>query len=133
MIQAHADVMLGLLRADVDLTVYDGAAPNAPPDHYLLVYFVDNDPELSGSTPLTGEASRFVMRAYLHCVGGNAIAARAVAQRARVLLLGVTPTVAGRTCFPIRREEGQPPQRDESTGALVMDKVDLYRLESIPG
>jgi hypothetical protein len=58
------------------------------------------------------------------------MAARAVAQRARTALLDVQPTVAGLTCGRIRLEDTQPPQRDETTGALVMDAICTYRLRA---
>jgi hypothetical protein len=66
-------------------------------------------------------------------VAASGKAARIGAGRAQALLLDVRPTVAGRTCYPIRWEESVPPQRDESTGALVMDAVDTYVLASVPG
>ncbi len=134
MIEAHAQAFLALLAADVGpppLVVYDGKVPDGATPPYVLVYFADHDPTDVSSTRITGEARRFRQWGYCHCVGGNQTAARIVAQRVRAAVLGVVPTVAGRQCFPIRREEGQPTQRDESTG-LVMDKVDVYRLESIP-
>lgn len=133
MINDHAAAILALLDADntdPPLVWYDGSVPQGAAPPYVLVYFADNDSR--ASTPMTGESKRFVMWAYAHCVGGNQIAARAVAQRVRAALLDVKPTVAGRTCFPIRRDDGQPAQRDQSTGQLVQDKVDVYRLESIP-
>jgi hypothetical protein len=46
-------------------------------------------------------------------------------------VLDVTPVVAGRVCFPIRWREGSPPQRDEATGPLVMDVVDVYSFTSV--
>lgn len=136
MIDEHAAAVLALLDADnafPPLVVLDGKVPNGTVPPYVLVYFADNDPELADSTPLTGRSDRYVVRAYCHSVGDNGQAARMVADRVRAALLDVVPTVAGRQCFPIRREDGQPPQRDESTGTLVMDKVDVYRLESLPG
>ncbi|WP_168222354.1 hypothetical protein [Micromonospora sp. HM134] len=42
------------------------------------------------------------------------------------------PTVVYRVSWSVRREEGQSPQRDESTGTLVLDRIDVYRLESVP-
>lgn len=135
MIQAHANAVLALLDADdapPALVVLDGAVPDNVSPPYVLVYFGDSSPEGADGHSLTGTSDRFVMRIVAHCVGGNQIAARAVAQRVRAALLDVTPTVAGRQCFPIRHEDGQPTQRDESTGVLVMDKVDVYRLESLP-
>lgn len=136
MIDEHAAAVLALLDADNTspaLVVLDGKVPNGTLPPYVLVYVADSDPELADSTPLTGRSERYVMRAYCHSVGGNGQAARMVADRVRAALLDVVPTVAGRNCFPIRREDGQPPQRDESTGTTVIDKVDVYRLESLPG
>lgn len=135
MIQSHANAVLALLAAAAGtpaLKVYDGAVPAGTVPPYVLVYFADYDPEGADSRPLTGASQRFVLRAYCHCVGGNQTAARAVAQRVRAALLDVIPSVSGRRCLPIRREDGQPTQRDESTGTLVQDKVDVYRLESVP-
>lgn len=134
MIREHADAVLALLRAapGTPLTVHDGAVPNGAVPPYVVVYFADNDPEDADSRSLEDAQTRYVVRAYCHSVGGNAAASRAVGDKVRAQLLGVTPAVAGRACWPIRREDGQPPQRDESTGSLVMDRVDIYRLASEP-
>lgn len=139
MINAHADAFIALLDADnVDppLVVFKGGIPKnvdpAPNPPYVVVYFADTDPESAESRSLAGRSQRFVQRAYVHCVGGNATAALAVAQRVRAALLDAVPTITGRQCFPIRREDSQPPRRDESTGQPVQDRVDTYRLESLP-
>lgn len=133
-VRAHADAVLALLAAAPGnpLRVLDGAVPKETAPPYVLLYFGDEDPELPDSRPLEGTSGRFVLRVYAHSVGGNAAAARALGERVRAALLDVTPAIVGRACFPIRREEGSPPQRDESTGTLVMDRVDIYRLESVP-
>jgi hypothetical protein len=133
-IDEHAAAILALLDADNTapaLVVLDGKVPTGTVAPYVLVYFAAYDSETS--RPLTLASQRAVVRAYCHSVGGNAKAARIVADRVRVALLDVVPTVAGRKCFPIRREDSQPPQRDESTGTTVMDQIDTYRLETVPG
>jgi hypothetical protein len=133
--QLHAQAVLALLDADNTspaLVVLDGKVPTAQLPPYVLVYFSDHDPDDAESRKLPGASTRHVTRAYCHSVGGDQTAARAVAVRVRTALLDVIPTVAGRVCWPIRREEGQPVQRDEQTGAAVWDKVDLYRVESLP-
>ncbi|MEU4570725.1 hypothetical protein [Micromonospora sp. NPDC023956] len=132
--KAHADAILNLLRTapGTPLTVLDGSVPNGTVAPYVLVYFADEDPELPDSRPLDGQSQRYVVRAYVHSVAGNGAMARAVGDRVRSALLDAVPTVAGRVCWPIRREEGRPPERDESTGTVVMDRVDVYRLESVP-
>lgn len=134
MIDEHAAAMLALLTATItpprkvfDGKVDAGTDPSATP--YVLAYFDSADPEFDKEA----NAWRFETTATLHCVGGNAQAARQMADLARTALVAVRPTVSGRSCFPITREPGTPPQRDESTGALVMDQVDTYTLRSLPG
>lgn len=136
MINEHAAAVLALLRGagkPPSIRVDDGKAPNPLPDPrtspYVLVYFDSNDPE----SDKEAAPYRFQLTATCHCIGGGAEAARMVADWVRTALLMVAPTVSGRSCFPITREQGSPPQRDESTGSTVMDQVDLYTLESIPG
>lgn len=129
--QAHAAAIIALLAADTELTTYDGRVPNGAVPPYALLYFADADPEDTESRPLTGASQRHVTRAICHCVGGDQTAARIVAGRVRTRLLDVVPTIAGLVCMPIRREDGQPTQRDETTGTLVQDLVVVYRLESV--
>jgi hypothetical protein len=134
-IEEHAQALIALIDADnaspalvwFDGKVPTGTDPKATP--YVVVYFDSNDPEAD----FTATPWLFQMTATCHCVGGNAQAARMVADRVRTALIGLTPTVANRSCYPITRQPGVPPQRDESTGSLVMDQVDQYVLQSIPG
>lgn len=135
--QAHADAILALLAGAPPLSpalvVYDGEAPKDPAQlaaEYVLVYMYTTRPDGSA---LTNVSDRAVTRAICHCVGGDAKAARAVAGRVAAALLDVTPIITGRTCWPIRDEGSQPPRRDDTTGATVMDQVNTYRLASLPG
>lgn len=134
-LQDHADAVLGLLRADSLLTVYDGQVTGTA-DHYVLVYTFRN---LLGAdlapdkTALTGDTSTVDMRFYCHCVGSDAVSARAVQARVQAALLDVTPTVAGRACFPVRWVEGTQAEHDEETLSLVVANVDVYSLVSVPG
>lgn len=137
-IQAHADAYLGLLRATADLTVYperDGEdsgqrvpAGAAPP--YVVV---DVAIETPAGASLDGLSDRVVARAYLHCVGETDIGCRAVAQMVRGALLDRRPVIAGRTVGLIRHDGNRPPVPDESTGSLVVEQTDIYRLETYPG
>jgi len=56
--------------------------------------------------------------------------ARAIAQRVRTQLLDARPTIAGLTCGMVRLEASEIPLRDEKTGVLVMDAVEIYRLRA---
>lgn len=137
-IQAHANAVLGLLRATPNLTVYPQAEPD---DTGQLVPTGAEPPYVSvqirhafGLDPsLAMQSTRAVVDIYCHCVGGNDIAARAVAQMVTGALLDVEPTIAGRRSYPIRYLDSPPARPDESTGRLVIDQTYIYRLETLPG
>lgn len=139
-IQDHANAVLGLLTASFppEIAVYDGVVPKlpaVPAKQYVLVYMYLMTPDgqqAPDKVSLNFDSDVVDLWIYCHCVGEDSVAARAVSAQVRVALLNVTPTVASRTCFPIRWREGQPPRRDEETGALVMDLVDVYGFTSIP-
>lgn len=131
--ELHADAGLALLRADTSLVVYAGSVPNpAPNPPYVLVYVDVAWPDGDPGNGADGTSGTCVTRWYCHAIGGNLQAARAVATRVRTALLDKRPTITGRACGLIRQEATQPPQRDESTGALVMDQVAVYRLATRP-
>jgi hypothetical protein len=135
-IQAHADAFLARLRADSQLVTLDGATDKSSAPPYVLVYltFWTPDGEIApDKVPLTFDTDVLEVRGYCHSVGANAMASRAVAQRVRAALLNQRLTIPGRDCFPIRWKDGNPAQRDESTGVLVIDQVDVYGFTSVPG
>lgn len=134
-VQELAASFLGLLRADVDLSTYDSAVPPDPAQQYALVYFFIETPDglvAPEAVSLTFDSDVIDARAYVHCIGRNAVAARAISGRVRNAVLNKRLTVAGRSCFPVRWLEGSPPNRDEETGPLVMDQVDVYGFRSVP-
>lgn len=141
-VQDLADAFLALLATAPGgppaLTVYDGFVPVDPEAAYALVYFYIETPDglqAPDAVNITGDSEVIDAWAYVHCVGAEpqaARAARAIAGRVRKAVLNQTLTVTGRSCFPIRWREGQPPQRDEQTGVVVFDQVDVYAFRSLP-
>lgn len=135
MIQDHADAALALLRAAPGLpplAVYpdeDGVVPDGLAPPYVRVYITVQRPD---GTDLSGQSDIAECRVYTHSIGANDVAARAVADRCADALLDVTPTVAGRVCWPIRHEASLPPRRDEETGPVVIDQADTYVWASLP-
>jgi hypothetical protein len=131
-IQDHADALLDLLRADADLTVYDGLVPKTPASRYVLVYLLVQTPgglEAPDKVRLDNNSEVIDLWAYCHCVGGGQNAAsnaRAVSGRVRAALLNVKPSLPGRVVFPIRWRESSPPQRNEDLLSPVVDLVDVY-------
>lgn len=133
--QLHIDAAMDRLRADGSLTVYpdaEGLVPLAPSPPYVRVYTAIERPADASGNDLGGSSGTWTVRWYCHCVGATEYAAAAVAMRVRSALLDVRPTVAGRACGPIRQDAGQPTTRDESTGIAVYDRVDVYRLTTMP-
>jgi hypothetical protein len=138
--KAHADAVLGLLTrraGPVPIAVYDGQVPNPYPDPaahpWALVYFAPGWPIDGAANSLDGNAVTYVQRIYVHSTGASAAAARAVGGQVRAALLNIRPAVSGRIAWPIRRVDGNPPDRDETLGFLVMDQVDVYELKTAPG
>lgn len=151
-IQDLADAFLTLLLAapggPPSLKVFDGSVTEDavvgggsfdPTPPYVLVYFYIETPDglvAPDAVPLTFDSNVIDAWAYVHCVGAEPQAARmarSVAGRVRAAVLNQTLTVANRQCFPIRWHDGQPPQRNEDTGVVVVDQVDVYSFRSIPG
>ncbi|MFC4107777.1 hypothetical protein ACFOX0_17825 [Micromonospora zhanjiangensis] len=136
-VQAHADAFLALLRGTAGLTVYprpDGAGdgqrvPAGARPPYVVVDVAMETPEGSA---LAGVSDRVTAWAYCHCVGGNDVACRAVAQLVRSALLDRRPVIAGRATGLIRHDANRPPSADESTGELVVEQTDVYRLDTYP-
>lgn len=137
-IQAHANAVLGMLvppSVPATTAVLDGFVPDGAGRPFLLVYMYLMTPDgltAPDAVSLNFDSDVVDFWIYLHCVGDNAVAARAVSAQGRAALLNVTPTIASRACFPIRWREGSPPRRDEETGPLVMDQVDVYSFRSVP-
>ena len=123
--QPAAAALLAMLSANVNLVVIDGDVPVDQRPPYLVVYVAGG----RGTGDNLNQASnQATMRAYLHAVGETAAAARIVAGQAADTILDQHLTVSEWSCGPIKRElDPTPPERDESTGALVMDSVAVYR------
>lgn len=141
-IQDLADAFLEQLRGapgSPPLAVYDGSVPTSPEPAYALVYFYIETPDgmaAPEALSLTLASSVIDARAYVHCVGADpqaARAARAVSGRVRAAALDRILVVPGRSCFPVRWLEGQPPRRNEDLpGVAVFDQVDVYGWRSVP-
>lgn len=134
----EALAVLALLDADNTapaLVVYDGEVPTGGVPPYVLVYFRFPRPDASqrpDASDLSFDQLVVTTTATVHAVGTSAASARTVAARGAAALLNVTPTVAGRTCSPIRWVDGQDAQRDEQMLTTLFDQVDVYEFTSHP-
>ncbi len=134
-----AEEVLALLTAISNHTVYDGKVPSTVPPvkpPYSVVYFTIVTPDgerAPDAVSLAGDSDVIILKIYVHNVGGSAQAARNVGWKVRAALLNVKPVIAGRVCGKIGQEPDEvAPIKDESTGTLIMDLADVYRLRSVP-
>jgi len=127
--EQHAQAALTLLAADVFLTVFDGKVPDPTPDPpYVLVYTTVERPIEGIGNAVEGLSDTVITTWYCHCVGETAAAVRAVVMRVRTALLDQRPVITGRSCGLIRMGEVLAPNRDETTGRLVMDSTVTFSL-----
>lgn len=136
-IQDHANAYLSLLRATANLTVYplsdaQDTGQRVPAGAQLPYVVVDVAVETPEGSSLNGQSDRARAYAYCHCVGQNDIACRAVAQLVRGALLDKRPVITGRSAGLIRHDGNRPPVPDESTGSLVVEQTDIYRVDTYP-
>lgn len=122
--QPAAAAFLALLATNANLTVVDGDVAVGQEAPYVVVY-VSGGPDEGDNLGL--RSNEATVRAYVHSVGETAAAARIIAGQAASTIVDDRLTVAGWSCGPIKRELSNPPKRDESTGVVVMDQVDVYR------
>lgn len=122
--QPTAAAFLALLGSNANLTVVDGDVGVGQEPPYIVVYTAGGPDEGDNLGRRSNEAT---VRAYCHSVGETAAAARIIAGQAAATIVDQRLTVAGWSCGPIKRELSNPPERDESTGVVVMDQVDVYR------
>lgn len=129
----HAQAFLAPLVANANLgasRVFDGKVPDGSVPPYVLVYLQIAWPRDGIGTALSAQQVTITATATIHSVGLNAAAARVVDMQVRSSLLNVRPVIAGRNCSPIKQDVAEPPDRDESTGKLVMDAVSVYSFSS---
>jgi hypothetical protein len=135
LLEDHAAAFLAAI-AGTGLTVYDGQVGDGAPSQYVLVYALFETPDgaiAPDVLSLTLASTTLDALMYVHQVGITSPSARATAARVRSAVLDQVLTVAGRTCFPVRWREGQPPRRNEEIpGAPVHDQVDIYSWRSVP-
>jgi hypothetical protein len=131
--QALANAWLALLNADPivpALVVFDGYVPPNTAVPYVNVYVYTTRLRSNENNAINGQSKALISRAICHCVGGNSVQARAIAQRTRTQLIDARPTIAGLSVGMVEQEDDQPPARDESTGVPVFDTVQVYALHA---
>ncbi len=127
--EPHAGALLALLDP-IPQPVYDGEVPSGATRPYVLVYM---SLQTSDTSTFVATSDIATVTLYAHCVGETPAAARLVQSAVRSALLNIKPTISGRTCGQIGEDVAFPPDKDNTTGELVMDAVSVYSLTTWPG
>lgn len=130
--ETHAQQGLAALIANANiLGVYDGVVPSPTPNPpWVMVYTKVAWPRDGLGTALSAQQVTITTTYTCHCVGLSPAAARAVQMQVRSSLLNFRPVISGRNCSPIKQDEQLEPDRDESTGRLVVDAISTYSYTS---
>lgn len=134
MIEAHALPVLARLSAvitsprKVFVGKVDPPVTNLAATPYVLARFAEAAPALA----FTGVTHLYAMRIACHCVGASEMAAMQMADLAAAALQDFTPTVPGRTCFPLRWDDATGQSPNEATGTSVHNQIRVYLLRSVP-
>jgi hypothetical protein len=89
--------------------------------------------ESPGTTSLTFDSNTYQVDVTVHSVGTDSRSTRAVAMRAETQLLNWAPTVANRSCAPLRQIESVTLEPNEAMNVPVEQVSDTYRFISQPG
>jgi hypothetical protein len=131
-IRDHRKAVLELLRADPLLqdSTQDGTAGTTKlAGPYCVVYSNQGSRE---TERLLATQTRANFDYTIHSIGHDVESAQLVAERVYARLLGVKPTIAGRSCWPISSEVSQPVRLDSDTSPALFYGVDVFRLSSTP-
>lgn len=141
--QLHAAAVLDRLRSSGTpaLTVFDGRVPvppevaTLPAPPYVVVRFAFRSLG-AGARPdgsnMIFQSLPFEVTARVYSVAGNGQALRAMVNRVQVALLDWVPSVAGRSCGPMRHMDSFDALPDERTGVTFFEAGDDYRFTSYP-
>lgn len=128
MIRAHRNAVVQRLTS-AGLTVYTpGEAPEGS-SGYVVVYTDTGRGEQSRETDAAQSRKTFTY--LIHWVGESEEQALWLAEKGIAALVGWPPTVAGRTCFPMKHEASQRVSPDPDFPTLWFG-VDEFDLISIP-
>lgn len=131
--QLHATAVLALLTG-AGITCHDGTVPANPTYPYAVLYTNAGDRDTT-NLDYSSDVQAYDMQ--VTSVGASAAAARIVADKVSTALVDVTPTVSGRTCWPLRVAATQTAREDRDvtipgTATHPHYAVAVFRLASVP-
>lgn len=131
----HVQAVLALLTAALppSIAVFDGQVPGAAPYPYIVVY---PDGGTATAPAADGAFVDLTMTVQITAVGTTRQEAAGAADFARAALIGQSPAVPGRYCWPIEQVLTRPVARDDdaraATNQSVFTAIDQYQLMSVP-
>jgi hypothetical protein len=124
----HVNAVLDTLRG-AGIATGHGTEPDPAPDRYVIV---DHDSGQAQPRTLYDSDGALTLELDLSAVGTTAEQALWLADKARSLLSGLTPTIPGRSCHPIRQVGTGPLLRDDDVAPPRFVVIATYRFTSSP-
>lgn len=125
----HREAVDAALRANPNLTVYQGPLPKgiAPPyvAYYVTIAFEERT-KLDGPT----DSTRVTITTHSVATTGQGVAI--VARNVRAALIDKALTVTGALCTRITHENGIPPGWSDATGTVVLEQIDEWDYTARP-
>ena len=123
------DGVLDLLRADANLSVYDGAPPANPAYPMVVVYSNGGTRSVSD---VSGRSRQSDVRIQCTVHAVSTLSARIVADRVLAALVDRVPTAPGWRCGPVRHESSPPAYADDSIAQPVVVQPLLFTVSAVP-
>lgn len=130
LVERHVQAFLDLVKADGDLatSLFEGDVTGNP-DRFTNVF---HTPGFYEGHTLGNEPVDVTVTFTVHSVGLERWQAQWGSGRVTARVLGVTPQIAGRSCWRISHEPGPPITKDETVTPSKFLAIDRYTLKSTP-
>ena len=129
MSKAHTDAVLALLEGAVSLNVHDGKVPVGAALPYVVLF---TDDGLDEATNIEAVPDLLTVKVQVTGSGLNRTSVQIATGKAHAALVGVIPTVAGRSCSPLRQVNSRPITEDRDVTPSVLYAVNEYEFHSVP-
>jgi hypothetical protein len=127
--KAHTDAVLALLQADTSRRTYDAKVPADATMPYRTLF---TDDGLDEATNLEAVPDVLTVLVQVTASGLNRTSTQIAMDKAHAALVGVTPTVAGRKCSPLRQINSRRITEDRDVTPHVLYAVSEYEFYSVP-
>jgi hypothetical protein len=129
MSEAHTDAVLALLETAPNLNVHDATVPPGSALPYVVLF---TDDGLDEANNLEAQPDTLTVSVTVTASGLNRTAVQRASGKAHDALVGVVPTVSGRSCSVIRHINSRKIDVDKDVTPHLLYAVNEYQFYSVP-